>query len=70
MTATRITAAPFLGGVEVPAGFEPAIRVLQTRALPLGYGARPGASGRNPPAVVRQRVYHARARFPAVSGGR
>ena len=25
--------------VEAPIGFEPMIRVLQTRALPLGYGA-------------------------------
>ena len=41
MKATRITAAPSRREVEVPAGFEPAIRVLQTRALPLGYGARP-----------------------------
>jgi|InofroStandDraft_1065614.scaffolds.fasta_scaffold03105_10 hypothetical protein len=25
--------------MEAPPGFEPGIRVLQTRALPLGYGA-------------------------------
>ena len=27
------------GSLEAPGGFEPPIRVLQTRALPLGYGA-------------------------------
>ena len=27
---------------EAPAGFEPAVTVLQTDALPLGYGATPG----------------------------
>ncbi len=35
---------------EAPGGFEPPIRVLQTRALPLGYGAR---------SPKRRAVYHA-----------
>ena len=35
---------------EAPGGFEPPIRVLQTRALPLGYGAR---------SPKRPAVYHA-----------
>ena len=38
--------------VEARTGFEPAIRVLQTRALPLGYLAPPSAPpSREPPAV-------------------
>ena len=30
--------------MEAAPGFEPGIKVLQTRALPLGYGAMPGLS--------------------------
>ena len=33
---SRVTVKSFL---EAPAGFEPALKVLQTSALPLGYGA-------------------------------
>ena len=29
-----------MGKVEAPTGFEPVVEVLQTSALPLGYGAR------------------------------
>jgi hypothetical protein len=44
--------------MEAPAGFEPAIRVLQTRALPLGYGARS--------CHLDKEVYHAAASSPAL----
>ncbi len=32
-----------LGVVEAPSGFEPEMEVLQTSALPLGYGATTGS---------------------------
>ena len=36
----------FLGLVlEAPPGIEPGVRVLQTRALPLGYGAEKNGAG-------------------------
>ncbi len=39
---------PLTGGGsrgEAPPGFEPGVEVLQTSALPLGYGARLGSEG-------------------------
>ncbi len=41
--------------MEAPTGFEPVIRVLQTRALPLGYGAQKSAECR----VLRTECDHA-----------
>lgn len=47
--------------MEAPAGFEPAIRVLQTRALPLGHGAMSSrvTPRRLPRTHSDARVYHA-----------
>jgi hypothetical protein len=38
-----------LGDQEAPPGFEPGMKVLQTSALPLGYGARKRRLGRADP---------------------
>ena len=60
-TTTRVVvAAKLLIGLEAPSGFEPEMEVLQTSALPLGYGARPDSggslpegAGKGPPALAR-----------------
>jgi hypothetical protein len=39
--------------VEAPSGFEPEMEVLQTSALPLGYGAPVLTTGRGRPALTK-----------------
>ena len=43
--------------MEAPVGFEPTIRVLQTRALPLGYGAAHPEISRMPGNYTTERSF-------------